>query len=325
MKDKDDGFRQLFHTPAELSTYWTDWAQHIHDDPGIPWGIPSVDKYVIPMRPGDLVGLIARPGHGKSSLMAYHALQEAQRIMARGQQEKEVVVYVTWESSAEEIENFWAARGEYSATDVAWGRVPMDQVKRDAIKRAKVPIWTIGHAIAKAGQPMPRMTLPAVLGAIESMEADFHVKPKLLLFDYIQLIPIAGQQDRQRQVTEAPSQLKELVLRVGAPAVFGVQASRDVDSRKYKIPEMQDSQWGSSIEQAADKLFGLWRPYRTEGPGADPIPMNDGTPVPVTEELMIMRMLKQRGDAGRKTWAMYFAPQFLRLAEMETRYDDPQF
>jgi len=34
---------------------------------------------------------------------------------------------------------------------------------------------------------------------------------------------------------------------------------------------------------------------------------------------LIMRMLKQRFDRGRYTWAMYFNPALLRLAEMETR------
>lgn len=316
-----DDVRELVHNPAELATYYAQWAERIKTDPGIPLGVPALDKYIIPLRPGDLVGIIARPGHGKSSLMAYLAHSEAQRIIARGKNTEEAAVYVTWESSAEEIENFWAAKGEYSASDVAWGRVPLEVIKRNAAKRVHLPIWTIGHAIAKAGQQTPRMNLPAVLGAIETMETDFGVKPTLLVFDYIQLIPVDGITDRQRRVTEVPPMVKELAQRVGVPAVCGVQASREVDDLRWKIPDMRHAQWASSIEQAADKLFSLWRPYRTEGPGAEPIRVVPGGRAhAVVPELTIIRMLKQRFDDGRRTWAMYFAPQYLRLAEMETEY-----
>lgn len=318
MVENTKNFRELIHTPAQLATYYTQWAKRIIDDPGIPLGVKALDEKVIPLRPGDLMGIIARPGHGKSSLMAYLALQEAKRIQERQMVGKEAVVYVTWESSAEEIENFWMAQGKYSASDVAWGRVPYDVIMQKAIKRPQLPIWTIGYALSKSGKGMPRMNLPAVLGAIESMEADFGIKPTLLLFDYIQLIPVDGVQDRQRRVTEVPPLVKELALRVGAPAVCGVQAAREVDDLKYKIPEMTHAQWASSIEQAADKLFSLWRPYRSEGPEGEPIRLTkSGRAYLITPELTIIRMLKQRGDDGRHTWAMYFAPQYLKLAEME--------
>ena len=99
-------FRQLINTPADLAVEHLDWATRNATMPGMSWGIPTVDRYVIPMRSGDLVGIMARPGHGKSSLLAYLARTESKRIIERGTQETEAVVYVTWESSAEEITNF---------------------------------------------------------------------------------------------------------------------------------------------------------------------------------------------------------------------------
>ena len=41
--------------------------------------------------------------------------------------------------------------------------------------------------------------------------------------------------------------------------------------------------------------------------------------VEVSESLLFMRMLKQRGDAGRHTWPLWFEPQSLTLREMELR------
>ena len=317
MRDDKANFNILVNTPAELATNYAHWYRGIVDNPGIQWGIQSVDEKVIPMRPGDLVGLVARPGHGKSSLMAYLARAEAKRIQARGMADKEAVVYVTWESSAEEIETFFTSDGEYSASDVAWGRVPYDTIMKKLVKRAAFPLWTIGHSIHKAGQPTPRMTLPSVLNCIEYMERDFGIKPTLLLFDYLQLIPVRGAGNRVAQVLEAPPLIKELAMRVGVPAVCGVQASREVDSLNVKIPQPHHCQWGSSIEQAADKLFGLWRPYRTEPPGQEPIEIAPGKFVQITKELLILQMTKQRGEDGRWTWGLHFAPQYLALNEYE--------
>jgi len=321
MRDDKAKFDILVNTPADLATQYAAWYRGVLGSPGVQWGIRSVDERVIPMRPGELVGLVARPGHGKSSMMAYLARAEAKRILARKEQDaqnKEVVVYVTWESSAEEIETFFMSDGEYSASDVAWGRVPYETIMKKLVKRAAFPLWTIGHSIQRAGQPTPRMTLMAVLDCIEYMERDFGVKPTLLLFDYLQLIPVHGAHNRVEQVLEAPPLIKELAMRVGVPAVCGVQAAREVDSLKVKIPQPHHCQWGSSIEQAADKLFGLWRPWRTEPPGQEPIEVTPGQFAQITQDLLIMQMTKQRGDEGRHTWGLHFAPQYLKLAELET-------
>jgi hypothetical protein len=251
------------------------------------------------------------------------AKREATRIVARNATESEAVVYITWEQSAEELECFFQADGEYSASDIAWGRVDLDTIRHKAIKRATIPIWVIGHGIARADQQTPRMTPNVVLGAIETMQADFGVRPTLMIFDYIQLIPTEQAKDRVQQVTEMPIKIKELALRVGAPAVAGVQAARAVDGRREKIPEIRDAQWASSIEQTSDKVFGLWRPWQTEEPD-DVIELGDSR-YQTNEWLLILRLLKQRGDRGRHTWAMYFQPQYMKLALLETRRENIPF
>jgi len=321
MKKQTD-FRILVHTPAELATQYVAWAEHIQTDPGIKFGVDTIDRRVIPMRAGELISLIARPGHGKSSLMAYFAREHARQIVARDAQMQEAVVYVTYEASAEELEAFFQADGEHSVSDIAWGRADLDAIKRKAAKRANVPIWVVGHGIGRANRKAPRMTPEAVLGAIETMEDDFGVKPVLILFDYMQLVPVPGFRDRVQRVTEVPILIKEVALRVGCPAIVGVQARREVDDRAEKIPEMRDAQWASSIEQTSDKIFGLWRPCRTEEAGCTlSIEGVEGI-YPVNERLLVVRLLKQRGEAGRFTWAMFFAPEYLKLAEMEMRRID---
>lgn len=309
--------RQLVHTPAEMMTSYVAWAEQAQANPGVPFGVKVIDEHMIPMKPGDLVTILGRPGDGKSSILAYLARQEEKRIQARKAKD-EVVVYVTWEQTCEELVAFFMA-DEYSVSDVAWGRVDLDMVRRQAVKGGGRPLWIIGHGIGRAGKGAPRMTPDVVLGAIESMAADFGIRPVLLLFDYLQLIPVERAGERLQQVTEATIRIKEVAQRVGAPAVAAVQASRDVDTRQVKLAESYDAQWSSSIEQTSDKMFALWRPARTQELKGKLVEMEDGHRYAVTDSLLLLRMLKQRFDRGRYTWAMHFDPAYLKLAELETR------
>jgi len=311
--------RVLIHTPADLAVEHLEWAKRNRTSPGVPWGIRGIDAKVIPMRAGDLVAMIGRPGHGKSTIMAYFARAESKRIAQRGTQDKECVVYVTWESSAEEIENFFAADDKFSASDIAWGKADPEYLTAKAARRAAMPIWVIGHGIGRAKPGTPRMTVDAVYQAIESMEQDYGVKPSLVLLDYIQIIPVERAAERTEQVSEAVIRAKELAQRIGVPIVAGVQARRDVDLYKTPIPEKSDAQWSSGIEQAVDKLFGLWRPSLSPNFEEGSLIEIEGVPssVVVTQNLMIVRLLKQRFEDGRATWALHFAPQYLRLCELE--------
>lgn len=307
-------YRQLVHTPSETAAAYVRWAQERHADPGIAWDIPAVDRQVIPMHPGDLVCLIARPGHGKSSLLAYLAHREAERIVAAGQEKERCVVYCTWESTVEELANFLLAGNSHSVTDIAWGRIPPEDVEKEALRLIQQPIFIVGRGVGRLDTARIRMTPEAVYQAIESLREDFGVKPRLLLFDYLQLIPSATHRERMEQVQEAPIRIKELAQTVGAPAVAAVQAGRAVDGRREKMPELADAQWASSIEQTTDKAFGLWRPALTEE--SQEIIAESGRRYPVTETLLLLRKLKERHNRGRFTWALYFDPAYLKLEEL---------
>ncbi len=102
---------------------------------------------------------------------------------------------------------------------------------------------------------------------------------------------------------------------------LAVELDHEVDDRQEKLAELRDAQWASSIEQTSDKVFSLWRPARTQQIGSE-IQSETGKKYTVSDTLLLIRMLKQRGDKGRFTWALYFDPAYLKLAEMETRNHD---
>ncbi|MBK9496840.1 MAG: hypothetical protein IPO08_20505 [Xanthomonadales bacterium] len=315
-----DDYRSLIHTPADLAVEFIDYARKIKSNPGISWGVASMDKVMIPMRPGDVVGVIARPGHGKSTTAAYLARHIGKQLAESGDKDK-CVVYVTFEQSIEEIESMFEIDGNsgYDLSDVAWGRADIDAMIRSSVKRLSLPVVLIGKSQSRRKQT-PRMTVDNVYKALASLEVDYGVKPVLVILDYIQIIPVENARDRITQVGEAIVRSKELAIDIGAPILFCVQAGRKVDDYGEKIPTASDCQWASAIEQTADKLIGIWRPVLTED--KDAVLSIEGREVKITQNLFIARLLKQRMAQAGHTFVLNFAPQYVRLSDMEINHAD---
>lgn len=308
----DTARKYFLHAPDTLSQSYVLWAEQLQNAPGIKFGC-ILDKFIIPLHPGDLVAIVARPGMGKSSFMAYMAKREANAIIQRGTQDKECVIYVSWEQTVEEIEAFFESGGEYTSSDLAWGRVPLDVIKQKAINRVHLPIWTIGESLRHAGAKRPQMTVEHVYGAIEVMAMERGLKPTLICLDYLQIIPVHNHRERRDQVGEATIQAKQLGKRIGCPIMAGVQAGRQVDEYKNPIPTMADAQHSSAIEQTADKQLAVWRPVRTFDPTEKPTIKIAGADYANDDDLFVIRRLKERFESGFGTWAVRFKPQTLEM------------
>lgn len=316
-RPKRDDFRTLVHSPADLNADYLAWAEYIQNTDGITWGVDAIDEKVIPIRPGEMAIVVGRPGHTKTSIMVYLARTEAQRIIERGTRDTECVAYVTWEESAEDVTRMLLGGPgmDYDATDLAWGRVDLDKIRKQVVQQSKFPpVFVIGHGImrAKRGKRAPLMTPDAVLTALETMEEDFGVKPTLMCFDYVQRIPIRHISNKVEEVMEVVKQINDLAKRIACPAYVGAQARRDVDDRDDKIPTARDIQWSSSGEQDADKLFAVMRPVKYAQIG-DTCELPDGRRLMISDNLLILKMLKQRGDSGDYWWPLFFNPATLDL------------
>lgn len=303
----------FLHTPAQSTSNYVQWAEWIKDAPKIDYGC-ILDKYVIPLHPGDLMAVLARPGHGKSSFMAYMAKRTAQKIVERGDSQK-CVVYVSWEQSVEEIEAFFQSGDGYTSTDLAWGRVPLDTVRERSIKRIHLPVWMIGYSTKDADKKKPAMTVEMVYDTIRAIRYDYGYEPILACLDYLQIIPVSipGKQTRTEVVTEATYGAKRLAQDIGVPIIAGVQASRETDRHHTQIPTMADAQWSSAIEQTADKQLALFRPCKVQDTG-EPIEIG-GHEYVIDDSLLVIKLLKQRFDSGSGVWPVHFEPQTLSISD----------
>lgn len=236
----------LIFDSTQLARQHVEIAQKIQSEPGVTWGVPSIDRNVIPMRGGDVAVICGRPGHGKTTILTYLAREEARRIVARGKAKEETVVYVTWEGTVDMIYmSIVAGLGGYSSTDYAWGRVPIRDIEKNVSKRGVMPITMIGLSTVRKAK-YPQMTLDEILRAIRHIEEGKGTpkrKVTLVCLDYLQLIKMLGRDERRDRVAEAIIGVKDLGMELDIPAFVGAQAARRVDDYNHKLPKMNDIQW----------------------------------------------------------------------------------
>lgn len=311
----ENGSLFLF-SPAEAATYYVQDVEELLAAPVIDWGAKSLDAHITPMRPGEQpTYVIARPGNGKTSFMIYMARRHAMRIT----EPKKCVIYVTWEETVESIEMSIEAGQDYTSEQVAWGTVDIEAVKRNAVKRANLPIFIIGQsAIRDRNKRKPAMNLDRVYDTILALYYEFDIEPVLICFDYLQKIPVERSKNRTEEVTEAVFKISELTKIIRSPILVGAQATRDVDDQGLPIPTLASAQHASAIEQEAFRMIGLLRPITVAPKNGIPLETItvDNREYQVDKNLMLVRLLKQRKYFPPKSiYPVHFKPDVFELSD----------
>lgn len=313
--------RDLFFAPADLGALYVEYGDYLQKTPGITWGVSSIDSKIIPIRPGQLCFIVARPGHGKSTTAAYLAKKTALEIKAAGEQNKKCVVYISLDQPVEEIYAMLQSDETVKLNDYAWGRVSHETLARKAIDAVDVPLWAIGRSVMQ--RRAPRLTFQNIYAGLERMEAEYKIRPALVIIDYIQIIPIESKQTRTDQVSEAVIRARELAAQLAVPMLILAQATRGVDSYENKIPRLSDCQHSSAIEQDADKVFGVWRPILTEESETLSVRTVDRLgnakmqEVDITENLFVIGNTKQRMEKSGARFFCYLDPALVKLSDLE--------
>lgn len=312
------------HRAEETSSAFVRYAKEIREVPGITFGSRVLDTAILPIRPGRTLGILARPGHGKTSLGAAILTNEARRLAKLPDFGGRYALHVSWEQSVEELESMYQASEEYTVSDVAWGRVPIDKVIEGAIRRPRLPVWIFGESIYQSEFDAPPMTVDMVYAGVRAAYAEWGMLPSVIFLDYIQDIPVPDERERHMQVASAMRQAKRLGIHAKCPVILGVQASREADSQPMygskvnPIPTMKDAQWSSVIEQKLDCLFAMWRPIRTWLPEESKTIKVGGIEYENNSNLCVIKLLKQRFEKGEGIWGIHFDPARLELRDYGT-------
>jgi replicative DNA helicase len=313
----------IIFSPAQVARTGTAYIEErvSNRNEGIPFGVPKVDADFLPLLPGELLTLIARPSHGKTSHMIRWARHRARHLQAN-QITNRVVVYLTHEQHVEELHALVAAAETGVPVDMmARGTLDDAQIElvRDyGVRRPALPLWLVGHSQERRKR-RPRIDLTSVeasLRKIENWDNDGtrrDLKIDMLFVDYLQRIPMEGNPESKTiSIDNNLNHLKDIGLEFACPVVVGVQAKRDVDSYQVQIPEMGDGAWSASIEQVSDKVLACVRPSRYKKDGE----MFGKTIVEGSNQALLV-MWKQKMGPAPKYWWMTFDPQYNRLNEAD--------
>lgn len=314
-----DDLDNLFFTPAELGKIYVDYARYIQSTPGVKFHVKSLDDYVIPPRAGQLVVAVARPGQGKTSFAIAYAKKTVADIMSRSAQDKECVLYITYDQPTEEIYSMFVAEADYPLEDYAWGRIPADRLVKLVTRKVVEPFWVIGRSVMRT-ERQADMTFENLFNSVHRMKGKWGVSPSLIVIDYIQNIAIPRKEKRSDSVGEASIQAKELGKSLACPILVLAQAGRQVDNSETKIPGLADCQHSSQLEQDATKVFGLMRPA-VAMPNQTSLDITvDGAKrkLEITPNLMLLQVAKQRMTKAGKTFALYLNPSTLALEDLYT-------
>lgn len=303
--------QDLIFSPAECAALAITALKELQENKGIglKTGIRPLDNVLLPMRPAELMTVLGYTSWYKSGFMNW-LLKAAVPQCA----ENDIVIKVTWEDSVEEDTLKWVssdAKIPISAL-IRGENTEWDTIMQSYNRRIKVPMWIIGHSNQTAainGKPRPRLTMRDVLGAVNCVcneVTDQKYRPRMIVLDYLQRIrPDASDGGTKReQMMEAVNKAKDLAIQMGCPVVLGVQASRAVLDREYKLPRLEDGLETSNIEQSSDKVISLWYPIKTEPPGK----VLSEEKVAVNEHLLIMGILKQKMGIAPYVLPTYIDP-----------------
>jgi replicative DNA helicase len=275
-------------------------------------GIPQLDDHYVMFRPRRVNGVLAYTSHGKTSLMNILARNFAPQVKA---DENEVIVYVSWEDSIEDMTlSYLANVSRINVQSLFSGNLTpnqWDSMMKAATARAQTPLWLIGHSEQKEAR-RPRLTMTDVWQAMEYIVDKRKKKVRAVFLDYLQRINREDMRGEMRaQYMGIMDKVKDLALDFNTCVTIGTQVGRDIKERKWKQPQDNDAQETSNYEQTCDGMISLWIPKKTEKIGDCLIEKKgvDGQAVFVTENLMMMQTLKQKKAKAPVLRAVDFLPE----------------
>ena len=206
-------------------------------------GIPTLDRVIKGLAPGDLCLIGGATSMGKTSL----ALEIAANVaMKQGKN----VAFVSLEMSREDLVTRMAS---------AVARVPYTDL-RDASQMQEDDFrkWLeSAQSIAEARMriiPKHIRDIPGIHAAVNRVKREFGGSIDVLIVDYTQLVRGTGK-SRFEQMTEVSIGLKSMGWMLDAPVIGLVQLSRQIGERDDKRPQLGDIKETGQFENDADQVI----------------------------------------------------------------------
>jgi replicative DNA helicase len=234
----------LHHTFEELDKI----ASRPGSVTGVASGLVDLDDMTSGFHSGELIIVAGRPGMGKTAL----ALSMGRNAAIL---DKTGVGMFSLEMANHQLAmRLLCAEGRVDSHLVRTGKLPKTQWKNLSIavgSLAEAPIYL---------DDTPGMSVLEVRAKARRLKAEHDIG--LLIVDYLQLMSgPKGAESRQQEISQISRSLKALAKEIDVPVIGLSQLSRAVESRSDRRPQLSDLRESGAIEQDADVVIFLYRPW----------------------------------------------------------------
>ncbi|MGB0356883.1 MAG: replicative DNA helicase [Cytophagales bacterium] len=213
---------------------------------GVPSGFISLDRLTLGWQPSDFVVVAGRPGMGKTSFML--ALMRNASV----DHQTPVAFFSLEMSSVQLVNRMIASEAGIAGEKIKKGNLQeyeWQQLYHKTSLLSKAPIYI---------DDTPGITLSEIRAKCRRLSK---LGVKLVLIDYLQLIPGDGKIIREQQVSNITRSLKSLAKALDITIIAGAQLSRAVETQGGdKKPRLEHLRESGAIEQDTDQVLMLFRP-----------------------------------------------------------------
>ena len=214
---------------------------------GVPTGITELDTLTNGLQNSDLIILAARPGVGKTSFAMTVAANAAIKYGRN-------VAFFSLEMDGVQL----AQRLLCSQAQIDQSRVRSGKLNDDEKRKIFAAVPLINQAPLFVDDN-------ADLGIMELMSKARQLKHKghldLLIIDYLQLMKTGKEENRAVAIGAISRGLKILAKELQIPVIALAQLSRKVEEKGRERPQLSDLRESGSIEQDADMVWFVERPF----------------------------------------------------------------
>ena len=215
---------------------------------GVPSGLIDLDDKTSGFQDGDLVIIAGRPGMGKTSL-ALSLLRNAAVEAGIG----------TGMFSLEMANHQLAMRLLCSEARVDSHLVRTGNLPKTHWKNLSLSVGTLAEAPIHLDDT-PALTVLELRAKARRLKAKHNIG--MIVVDYLQLMQgPKGVESRQQEISVISRSLKALAKELNIPVVALSQLSRAVEQRADRKPQLSDLRESGAIEQDADVVIFLYRPW----------------------------------------------------------------
>ena len=215
---------------------------------GVPSGIIDLDNVTAGFRKSDLIVIAGRPSMGKTAL----ALSVARNAALES---KVPTAIFSLEMSSDQLaQRLLSSEARIDGQKARTGRLQTARWKDITIasgKLADAPLFI---------DDTPALSILDLRSRARRLKREENIE--LIIVDYLQLMQGPRRsENRQQEISSITQSLKALAKELDIPVIALSQLSRAVESRTDKRPVLSDLRESGAIEQDADVVIFLYRPF----------------------------------------------------------------